>query len=330
MGGGAPPPFPGPYGTGHQGPYSSAPPMTAQQAKAHAKGAKAQAKAMRPWFKKKRSWLGIIVAFIVLISVLSQCGGSDTATGPVAAAPSTTPPASTDTTTEAPSVDPTTVDPTSAAPTVAEVYSLERSCADIFPHTTTGAKALTKLGDHPDGKGMTAETFSKPRDLLKADMAHAPAELKPLLAAQIKVLQSVVTIFETGNNTTLEFDTYKSSGLKIIATCVGEEPTEEPEPTKKAFSVEQENAIGKAESYLENQAFSRTGLIDQLVYEGFSKKVATFGVDHVDVNWKEQAALKAQSYLDNQSFSRKGLIEQLRYEGFTRSQAEYGVKKVGL
>jgi hypothetical protein len=40
-----------------------------------------------------------------------------------------------------------------------------------------------------------------------------------------------------------------------------------------------EQAWLSAESYLEYTAFSRSGLIDQLEYEGFTTAQATYGVD---------------------------------------------------
>jgi len=86
----------------------------------------------------------------------------------------------------------------------------------------------------------------------------------------------------------------------------------------------QSNAVRTAEKYLGSVAFSRKGLIDQLEYEGHSAADATHAVDHIDVDWYEQAALKAKQYLDSQSVSRSGLIEQLLYEGFTRAQSTRG------
>ena len=86
----------------------------------------------------------------------------------------------------------------------------------------------------------------------------------------------------------------------------------------------QENAIEKAESYLEYSGFSRQGLIEQLEYEEFSTADATFAVDHVTVDWNKEAVEKAESYLEYSSFSKPGLIEQLEYEGFTPAQAQYG------
>lgn len=102
-----------------------------------------------------------------------------------------------------------------------------------------------------------------------------------------------------------------------------------PKPTPQV-TAEQENAIGTAEDYLDYAAFSRSGLIKQLKYEGYSTAVATFAVDHITVNWNEQAYLSAKAYLEYTHFSRSGLISQLKYEGFTTKQATYGVTKAGL
>lgn len=95
------------------------------------------------------------------------------------------------------------------------------------------------------------------------------------------------------------------------------------------LSMEEKNAIKKAESYLSLMAFSRSGLINQLEYEGFSNSAATSAVDSIVVDWNEQAAKKAESYLSLMAFSRSGLIDQLKYEGFSNEQAEYGVTAVG-
>ena len=105
------------------------------------------------------------------------------------------------------------------------------------------------------------------------------------------------------------------------------EPVEEEAPAETAG---QENARESAEDYLDTSAFSRKGLIDQLEYEGYSTKDATYAVDAVSPNWNEQAAKAAKDYLDSSSFSRSGLIEQLEYEGYTKQQAVYGVNQTGL
>jgi hypothetical protein len=92
----------------------------------------------------------------------------------------------------------------------------------------------------------------------------------------------------------------------------------------------QENARRSAESYLETSGFSRSGLIKQLKFEGYSTEDATYGVDAISPDWNEQAAKTAASYLETSGFSRSGLIQQLKFEGYTAQQAAYGVTQAGL
>jgi hypothetical protein len=105
---------------------------------------------------------------------------------------------------------------------------------------------------------------------------------------------------------------------------------------KPEMTVSQKNAIESAKNYLNFASFSRVGLINQLsssAGEGFPKRDAVYAVNHIDVNWNEQAAKAAKQYLKLQAFSRSGLIEQLESkagDGYTHAQAVYGVNKTGL
>ena len=101
-------------------------------------------------------------------------------------------------------------------------------------------------------------------------------------------------------------------------------------PPAPVASVSQKNARRSAESYLEFSNFSRSGLIHQLKFEGFSEPDATSAVDSLNVDWNEQAAKSAADYLEMSSFSHSGLVHQLEFEGFTPQQAEYGVGTTGL
>lgn len=120
------------------------------------------------------------------------------------------------------------------------------------------------------------------------------------------------------------------------ATSGAPAATDKPKKTKPAepqATVSQKNAIASAEDYLSLQAFSRAVLIKQLSGERCSKADAVYAVNHIDVNWNEQAAKAAKDHLANQPFSRAGLIQQLesRYgDGYTHAQAVYGVNKTGL
>jgi hypothetical protein len=102
--------------------------------------------------------------------------------------------------------------------------------------------------------------------------------------------------------------------------------TVEEEPK---FTLAQENAIQTARDYLAYSGFSRSGLIGQLEYEGYSTDEATFGADNAGADWNAEAAESAQQYMDYSSFSRQGLYDQLAYEGFTPEQIESGLAAVG-
>ena len=123
---------------------------------------------------------------------------------------------------------------------------------------------------------------------------------------------SAITSFDAGS-------TESAPGSAVTAdTSVGSSAT-----------MGQRNVAEKAKQYLEYTAFSYTGLIQQLQYEGYSVDEATYGADNCGADWNVQAAAKAQQYLEYTSFSRSGLVVQLEYEGFTSSQAEYGASAVG-
>ncbi|MCK9822382.1 Ltp family lipoprotein [Nocardioides cavernae] len=100
--------------------------------------------------------------------------------------------------------------------------------------------------------------------------------------------------------------------------------------SKPKESVSQANAREAAANYLDYSAFSRTGLIKQLKFEGYSEKDAVYGVDAQKADWMKQAAASGENYLEMSSFSRQGLIDQLKFEGFTPEQAAFGAKKNGL
>ncbi|AFM00766.1 protein of unknown function (DUF1535) [Desulfitobacterium dehalogenans ATCC 51507] len=108
-----------------------------------------------------------------------------------------------------------------------------------------------------------------------------------------------------------------------------ENPVKKPEK-QVTETLSQKNAVAMANDYLDYTAFSKSGLIEQLEYEGFSNEDATYAVNKISVDWKEQAVNMANDYLDYTSFSRSGLIEQLEYEGFSNEDAVYAVDQIGL
>lgn len=111
-----------------------------------------------------------------------------------------------------------------------------------------------------------------------------------------------------------------------------------PADTRPAGSTSELQALAAAETYLgDGQGFSRQGLIDQLdssFGNSFSVADATWGVDHSDANWNDQAVDCAKAYMsDGQGFSRQGLVQQMTSaygNKFTEAQAEYAANAVGL
>lgn len=94
-------------------------------------------------------------------------------------------------------------------------------------------------------------------------------------------------------------------------------------------STSQKKALDKANDYLRVMAFSHSGLVKQLEYEGYSNADATYAADNCGADWNAQALKKANSYLDVMAFSYSGLKGQLEYDGFTSSQSTYGADNCG-
>jgi len=115
-------------------------------------------------------------------------------------------------------------------------------------------------------------------------------------------------------------------------------PASTSTPPASRMTAAQQQAVESARNYLSlGTGFSRAGLIQQLSSSdgsGFPRAVAIFAVDHLHVNWNEQAVEAAKNYMSlGTGFSRAGLIQQLSSSdgsGFTPAQAVYAANKVGL
>ena len=84
-----------------------------------------------------------------------------------------------------------------------------------------------------------------------------------------------------------------------------------------------------AKRYISYSAFSYSGLIDQLEYEGYTHEQAVYGTDNCEANWDAEAVEAAAKYLKYTSFSRDSLIDQLEFDGFTHEQAVHGAEANG-
>jgi Host cell surface-exposed lipoprotein len=122
------------------------------------------------------------------------------------------------------------------------------------------------------------------------------------------------------------------------ATSSAPAPPVSSAPAAPQYTVSQQSAITAAEQYLSmGEGFSREGLIQQLdssAGSGFSVADAKFAVNHITVNWDQQAALAAKGYMQTEGgFSYSSMVQQLESSagsGFTHAQAVFGAKSVGL
>lgn len=122
---------------------------------------------------------------------------------------------------------------------------------------------------------------------------------------------------------------YLPEGDGVLKVYEDEDEESTTETNTSSPTIGEADALSRAKEYLSVMAFSYSGLVEQLEYEGYSNAEATYAADNCGADWNEQAAAKAEEYLSVMSFSRSGLIEQLEYEGFTTEQAEYGATAVG-
>jgi hypothetical protein len=141
---------------------------------------------------------------------------------------------------------------------------------------------------------------------------------KPLTALVTSVLLAISGVAAGGAQAATNIEASK------LAIGIGFEPGLPLSP------VSQQNAVRAAKEHLAVSAYSRKGLIDQLVYESYSTEDATYAVDSITVDWNQQVAKAAKEHLAVSAYSRGGLIDQLVYEGFTSAQAQYGVAATGL
>ena len=110
-------------------------------------------------------------------------------------------------------------------------------------------------------------------------------------------------------------------GSKIIITySLGKKPT-----------IEQENALKKAESYARLMHMSKNRIYRQLTSEygeGFTEDAAQYAIDNIKCDWKENALKKAKSYRDSMHMSKNRIYSQLTSEygeQFTQEEAQYAI-----
>ncbi len=189
----------------------------------------------------------------------------------------------------------------------------------------------------PDSSALDKPTVAAPAQTDEEAEEAAPEPdvvvVPDMIGTPISVSQPIAEAY--GLVFTAPADANDDSVIATQSVAAGEKVEEGTEvvitvePPKPKLSLEQQNAVDQAQSYLDYSGFSRAGLIGQLEFEGYSTELATFGADNAGADWNAEAAQKAQSYLDYSSFSRQGLYDQLAFEDFTPEQIEFALTEVG-
>jgi colicin import membrane protein len=240
----------------------------------------------RPWWKKKRFIIpGAALVLVVLVAAISSGGGKDD--------PATSP-------------TPTAIAETSVStptPTADEEVPTTFTMPDVV------GMNLQEAQDALQGVGslLMDQTDASGQDRTQLDDSNWQVCTQDPAAGTEAPVETVVSL----------------GSVKLDESCDGEAAVAEPDTS--GLTAEQVEAVGSAESYLAFTAFSKLGLIDQLVFEEFSEKDAKAAVEALDVDWAAQAEAKAVEYLEFSAFSKSGLVDQLEFEQFTKKQAAAAV-----
>lgn len=97
----------------------------------------------------------------------------------------------------------------------------------------------------------------------------------------------------------------------------------------KEPSIEEKNALKKAETYSKTMHMSKQGIYNQLTssVEGFTKQSAQYAIENIDADWNANALAKAKTYQQTMNMSKQGVFNQLTssVEGFTKEEAQYAI-----
>lgn len=208
-----------------------------------------------------------------------------------------------------------------------------------------GVLLISGIGNALSGGGSDVETTAndEPVAVQEVDDIEPEPEPEPVMVVVPDVIGKTVTDARydlnvagvkpstSNNGDATVTGTDPAAGVEVgkgtVITITAEE--------KPKLTLEQENALEQAASYLEYSSFSRQGLIDQMSSEygsGYPVDVATWAVDYLNPDWNAQAVEQAKSYLEYSSFSRDGLYEQLTSaygSQFTPEQANHALAAIG-
>lgn len=171
-------------------------------------------------------------------------------------------------------------------------------------------------------------------------MNKALSILNALLSAAVAAVGifAIVTVYKDDEPSIIEIapvkqeqrshiDEDKSTIEKILK--IDSKKSTADDDSDDSTTIGKRNAKKSAKSYISALALSRTQMIEQLEFEGYTTEEATYGADNCGADWNVEAAECAENLLDVMGMSRSQLAEQLEFVGFTDEQIEYALEKVG-
>ncbi|MCI8732350.1 MAG: hypothetical protein HFH57_14765 [Lachnospiraceae bacterium] len=122
----------------------------------------------------------------------------------------------------------------------------------------------------------------------------------------------------------------KTKSRKSATDRSDSEVTAKDENIPKEF----QSAVNSAANYSNIMHMSKTGIYNQLTSEygdQFSAEAAQYAIDHINVDWNENALQKAKTYQDEMNMSPAAIRDQLisEYgEQFTTEEADYAISNL--
>ena len=96
-------------------------------------------------------------------------------------------------------------------------------------------------------------------------------------------------------------------------------------------TAQEKEALLKAESFVNNLAISKQGVVEGLAQLGYSDKEIEYAIEKCGANWKQEAVEAARNAynIDPEFYSDKdNLIALLQTAGFTYEEAVYGANNI--
>ena len=106
---------------------------------------------------------------------------------------------------------------------------------------------------------------------------------------------------------------------------------ETTKPPLESLNENQLQAIQTAKDYLDTMHLSQTELLQMLTVEDINLEDAEFAIEHLDIDWNQEARKKAKEYCKHKiGFSKEKLKAQLLFDHFTEEEANFAVSHINV